>query len=504
MPIDPRTPVVIGGGQYLHRCDSVENGLDPISLMAEASRAAANDAGLGAMVPVQSIRVVNLLSWRYPNPARALAQALGINVAHHGVTTMGGNSPQSLLNATCAQISAGSVDSALLVGGESWRTRMRARRSGIQLEWGIAGGDPDANGADDDPEIHGSDLQMNLEAETDRGIYMPVHVYPMFETALRARDGLDPPRHLERISEMWERFSLVAAANPHAWLREPRTAQQIRTPSPDNRLIGAPYTKVMNSNNDVDMAAAVLVCSVAEAQRLGVPSDHWIFPHSGSDCHEHPFISHRWEFSRTPAIEAGGRMALDLAETDIDSVGLIDLYSCFPSAVQLGARSLGLDPYDPTRPLTLTGGLCFAGGPWNNYVMHAIATMITELRARPTETALIWANGGYATKHSFGVYRTTPPANGFRTDSPQASIDRSARRELAVGDDASGPATIEAYTVMHDRNADPESVLAACLLPDGRRGWGSSQDPGVCTAMLEGEWVGAPATLRAEGTLSLD
>ena len=150
-------------------------------------------------------------------------------------------------------------------------------------------------------------------------------------------------------------------------------------------MVGLPYTKYMNSNNDVDMAAALIMCSADAAGRLGIGADRWVFPHSGTDCHEHAFVSHRDTFARTPAIEIGGRRALALAGVGIDDIALIDLYSCFPSAVQLGATSLGLDPYAADRQLTRTGGLAFAGGPWNNYVMHAIATLMADLRERPGE-----------------------------------------------------------------------------------------------------------------------
>ena len=106
----------------------------------------------------------------------------------------------------------------------------------------------------------------------------------------------------------------------------------------------------MNSNNDVDMAAAVIMCSVEAAERLGVAADRWVFPHSGTDCHEHPYVSNRDTFARTPAIELGGRRALELAGVGIDDVAIVDLYSCFPSAVQLGAQSLGLSTRPPADP----------------------------------------------------------------------------------------------------------------------------------------------------------
>jgi acetyl-CoA C-acetyltransferase len=494
MSIDPRTPVIVGAGQFLHRPSGVDDALEPAALMAEAVRSAATDAGLAAPPDADSVRVVSLLSWRYRNPARFVAELLGIDSKELAYTTNGGNTPQTLVNTTAGQIQRGELDVAILTGGEAFRTRMRARRAGIELTWPKA--------ADDDvPVVIGHELKMNLQDEIDRGIVQPVQLYPMFETAIRAAAGRSPDEHLAAISELWARFSGVAAANPWAWSRTVRTAEEIRTPGPSNRMIGLPYPKLMNSNNDVDMSAALIMCSVEAAERLGIARDRWVFPVAGTDCHEHAFVSHRDTFARTPAIERGGALALELAGTGIDEVALIDLYSCFPAAVQLGARSLGLDPFDPTRQLTRTGGLTFAGGPWNNYVMHAIATIVGELRDRPGERALVWANGGYATKHAFGIYATEPPPAGFRHGSPQAEIDGLPRRDLASPVDASGPATIEAYTVMHTREGEPERGLAACLLADGRRAWGTTEAGDTIRAMCHGEWVGRPVTLTDDGTL---
>ncbi|MEZ5249302.1 MAG: hypothetical protein R2713_08850 [Ilumatobacteraceae bacterium] len=214
---------------------------------------------------------------------------------------MGGNSPQSLVNSTALAILRGDVDVAILTGAEAWRTRMRARKLGVELDWPKA---PEGS----EPVMLGEDLVMNHPDETARQIMMPVQVYPMFETAIRAAAGRSPEDHLVRISELWARFSEVAAANRKAWIRDAKSAEEIRTVGPDNRMIGLPYVKYMNSNNDVDMGAALLMTSVEAARRLGVPEDRWVFPHSGTDCHEHQFISHRWSFHETPAIELGGRL----------------------------------------------------------------------------------------------------------------------------------------------------------------------------------------------------
>ncbi|MEY2552228.1 MAG: acetyl-CoA C-acetyltransferase [Ilumatobacteraceae bacterium] len=494
MALDPLAPVIIGVGQTVQHTDDIAEAVDPTLLMCSAIGEATADAGLRSIPNPQSIRVVNLLSWKYGDPGFLIAQQLGLTPLETGYTTMGGQSPQSLVNTTAAQIQAGELDIAILTGGEARRTRARARKAGVELNWPTA---PEGQA----PLIIGDDLALNHPVELERNVMMPVQIYPIFESAIRAASGRSPDEHLVQISELWSRFSDVAAANPHAWSRQARTAEEIRTPSGVNRMVGLPYTKYMNSNNDVDMAAAIIICSAAKAASLGVPRDRWVFVHAGVDCHEHQFVSNRWSFSETPAIELGGRRVFERAGCGVDDVALVDLYSCFPSAVQLGARSLGLSL---DRQLTRTGGLSFAGGPWNNYVMHAIATMVADLRSAAGELGLVWANGGYVTKHSFGIYSTSPRVTGFRHDHPQSSIDALPRRELAVAAEAAGPATIEAYTVMHSREGEPETAIAACLLADGRRAWGTSTDPALATAMCGGEWVGRSTRLNDAGALHVE
>lgn len=492
MAVDPRTPVIIGVGQHLQRIDDPLQAMAPAPFIAEAVRAAVTDAGLSSVPAADSVRVVSFLSWRYRDPARYIAAELGIDPRETVATTMGGNSPQSLINATALEIQDGSVDIVVLCGGETSRTRKRARAAGVELPWPTIPEDVAPS------RIMGEELVMNHEFELSRRIVAPIQVYPIFETALRAKAGRSIAEHNVHLGRLWSGFSEVAAGNPYAWIRSPLTPEQVTTTGPHNRMIGLPYTKVMNSNNDVDQSAAIIMCSVEAAQRLGVARDKWVFPVAGTDCHEHKYFSERQDFTSTPAVELGGRTVLDLARTSIDEIEVIDLYSCFPSAVQLGAASLGLSL---DRQLTRTGGLSFAGGPWNNYVMHAVATVVGDLRSRPGEKGLVWANGGYATKHAFGIYSTTPPEHGFRHAYPQDAIDALPRRGAVDIGDSAGPVTIEGYTVMHDRNGDPERAIAACLLPAGTRAWGTSEDPGTATAMCDGEWVGRAVRLDDQGSI---
>ncbi|MEI8398094.1 MAG: acetyl-CoA acetyltransferase [Ilumatobacteraceae bacterium] len=489
MTIDPRTPVLIGTGQVVQRAEGLDDARDPVAMMVEAITLAASDAGLSSVPNPDAIRVVSLLSWKYGNPAHFIAEDLGLTPRELGLSAMGGNTPQTLVNAASRQILAGDLDLVILTGGETTRTRARYNKAGLTPDWRTT---------DIAPVLVSEDLTMNMPEELARKIMMPIQIYPLFETALRAQSGRSVADHQVHISELYARFSAVAATNPYAWSKKQYTAEEIRTASDTNRMIGFPYPKLMNSNNDVDMSAALILCSAEKATALGVPRDRWIFPQSGSDAHEHAFISHRNHFYDTPAIELAGRRVLELAGLSINDIDLIDLYSCFPSAVQLGAKSLGLDI---NAQLTRTGGLQFGGGPWNNYVMHAIATVANELRSGVGATGLVWANGGYTTKHAFGVYATTPPKNGFAYDYPQDQIDALPRRSLASPADAAGEMTIEGYSVMHDREGNPERSIASCILADGRRAWADTTDVGIGRDMCINEWVGRTVRADESGTL---
>ena len=491
--IDPRTPVIVGVGQHNQRVDQGAEPLEPVDLIAEALRAADADAGVsGLSSAADLVAVVSLLSWRYGDPAALVASRVGAAPARTIATTPGGNSPQSLLNRVASDIADGACDVALLCGAEAWRTRMAARELGGRPDWTVQ---PEGTRP---TEVFGTELEMSHPAEQARGLLMPVQMYPMFESALRAAAGRSVDEHNRLIAGLWSRFSEVAATNPHAWVPQAFSAAEIGTPTPDNRMIGFPYTKRMNSNNAVEQAAVVVLCSAERAGALGIPKERWVFPWAGADSHDTPFVSNRADLYSSPAIRAAGRAVLDLAGVGVDDLAHVDLYSCFPSAVGIAAAELGLGL---DRPLTVTGGLSFAGGPWNNYVTHAIAAMTERLRADDGAIGLVTANGGFVTKHAFGVYSATPPARAFRSASPQEEIDRSPRREVA--EDWDGPVTVEACTVMHSRAGEPETGLLAVLLADGRRAWGSTTEPDTLKRMVAEESVGRPAHLAADGTVEL-
>jgi acetyl-CoA C-acetyltransferase len=484
--------VIVGAAQLLRRPEDPAAAPEPIDMMRETLERAAVDSGAPDLLrAADSIRVIQLLSWRYPDPGRFLAERLGASPRETVLTTTGGNSPQMLVNETARAIQAGEIDVALLVGAEAMFTRFRARRQKAWLQWTTQEEKPPTR-------VLGDDLAGTNDIEMSRAMALPTQIYPIFENAIRAASGASVADHSRHLAELWSRFSEVAAANPYAWSPTAQSPEEIETVTAENRMIGFPYTKAMNANLDTDQAAGVIMCSAAAADAAGVPRDRWVFPWSGADGHDHYWVSERADLHSSPAIRLVGKAALELAGKGVDDIAHIDLYSCFPSAVQIGAAELGLSL---DRQLTVTGGLSFGGGPGNNYSMHAIATMVETLRRDPGAFGLVTSLGWYITKHAIGVYGTEPPPSGHRSARPQEAIDALPRCDFVA--EHEGDVTVESYTVMHERDGTPSLGIVACRLPDERRAWANVRDVDVLRGMTEQEQHGRRGRLDRDGTLAL-
>ena len=493
--------MLVGAGQATQHPEDPAGAREPIDLLADAARAADADAGTAGSVlaALDTIAVVDIVSWKYPDPGALLGRRLDVEPRTTMTTTVGGNSPQLLMNELAPAVARGEVRAALVGGAECVYTRWRARREPkIWLDWTQADDPPCANVVGD-PRAGTNDYEMAHTAVA------PTQIYPLFETALRADAGRTVEEHQRAVSELWATFAATAAGNPYAWSRVAYSPEEIRTSSPDNRVVTFPYLKRMCANIDVDQAAALLLCSYELARELGVPDDRLVFPLAGSDAHDHYFFSERDTLHASPAIAAAGRAALDAASVDIDDVSRFDLYSCFPSAVEIGLAALGLrgPGGGDSRPLTVTGGLGFAGGPANNYPTHAIAGMVDACRRDPGSVGMVSALGWYVTKHSIGLYSTTPPERGFtRVDggSTQAVVDARPGRETAGA--YAGPATVEATAVVFEREGAPAVAIVSTLTPDGRRALANTRDAPAMQDMTEKAWEGRRVTLRTDGTVN--
>jgi acetyl-CoA C-acetyltransferase len=296
-------------------------------------------------------------------------------------------------------------------------------------------------------------------------------------------------------------MSAVAAENPYAWFPKARSAAEISTVTPENRMIGFPYPKYMNAIMDVDQAAAVLMTSVAEARALGIDPSRWVYVRGTGDAHDLWFVSERVNYYSSPAIRLAGEKAMTMAGLRVTDIDYFDLYSCFPCAVQIAADMLGVADDDP-RPLTVTGGLPYHGGPGSNYPTHAIATMMAKLREKPGTKGLVSGLGWYATKHSIGIYSTEPsPRPWIREDmhTYQEKLDAMPHPEIVT--QPSGRGTIETYTVLHDRDGVPTTGIIIGRLDDGRRFLAKTpEDRTLLEGLMREEGVGRRGTVSHNGT----
>jgi acetyl-CoA C-acetyltransferase len=505
--LNPRLPVLVGTGQVTVRTGSDDPVLEPADLMAEALRRAESDSGgRGLLASTEQLLTVNQLSWRYRNVALAVSERIGARPRRLATSVVGGNLCGVMVARAAADIQRGEADVIVICGGEATRTKSRLRSDGVEPSWTVQAEDIEPE------ESIGDARPLFSEVEARRRVLQPVNVYPLFEVALRARLGLGVDEHLHRIGALWSAFSEVAATNPYAWIRTPMSAEEIVVPTEYNLMISYPYTKRLCSNSQVDEGAALILTSVGAAERAGVPRDRWVFLHAGAEAVDHWNVSNRIDLCSSPALRVAGRDAFALADTGVDDIAHVDLYSCFPAAVQIGAIELGLIA-DPTAngagwggvgagvPLTVTGGMTFAGGPFNNYTAHGIATMAGVLREDAGSVGLCTANGGYTTEHAVIIMSTDPPrAGAFRHSDPQAEVDAMPRMEL---DDAwAGPVTVESATVAHDRSG-PVFALVAARTPSGERTWCRSEDLDLMHAVETVELVGRAGNRDADGVVTL-
>ncbi len=487
--VNPTTPVIVGVGQVLHRLDTLDDAVEPLAMMLQALALAEQDTGVeGVLRQAQSVRVVRGI-WKYENPAKYIAARLGAHGAETVGTLIGGNQNQAVINATASEILAGELDLVLVTGAEDGNASMKARKLGVELPCTDTPGDYDrVLGRAQQAEHH--------EYEMARGIRQAIQIYPMYDNALRYHLGETIEQHRQRIGALWSRFNDVAQRNPSAWVRHNMTAEEITTPSSSNRPVSFPYTKFMNANMSVNMGAALIMMSVAKAQALGIERTKWVYPVAGVSGYDHFSASVRDNFYSSPGIRFVGERLLELADLTVDDLKFVDLYSCFPSAVQIAAREYGLRE---DRDLTVTGGLTFGGGPLNNYVMHSIATTVELLREEGGH-ALVTANGGNLYKHVHGIYSSDPPARDFALDNVQARIDALPPRKCVAAH--TGTAHVESYTVMYGSDG-PTIAHLACLTPELERTWVNTDDPELMDAMQKEEFCGTPVMLRDSELVSI-
>ncbi|MBI5616632.1 MAG: hypothetical protein HY943_10105 [Gammaproteobacteria bacterium] len=485
-------PVVVAGwGQTTQHKDHSGPLLDPLGLMEEAAQRAATVAGGGEVLrELDAILVVRPLSRDLRDPARRLAATFGATPRFATLSGIGGNTPQLLVNRAAGMIVRGEARSVLIVGAETFYPRSKEQAMG---EHAIMQGVP--------PDYADDDLVGSSELEQRHGISLPIHGFPMFETALWGLSHLPLARYLEEVGGMWAGFSAVAARNPYAWTRTARTAHELVTPSEQNRPVAFPYTKQMVSLVTVDTGAALIL----RAPESGTRRRQVYFRGGGYAVDRQRFLIERTSYTLSTPLELATDKASARAGMTLDEVDAFDLYSCFPSAVSVARRTLHLRRDDP-RPLTVTGGLGFFGGPGNNYALHAIAGMAEEISSGRVEKGFVSAIGWFMHKLAVGFYAATP---GTTDHAENARLDDenplTAIGPVPVAEAVNGSGTIETYTVIYTRERTPSHAILYGRTADGLRFIAQTERaPGLIGQLTTTCCVGREVTVRHDAATGLN
>lgn len=454
---DDRIAVIVGIGEISDHPAQIAQGLEPLALLEAALRHAEQDSGAALIGEIDSLDIVNFLSWRYHDPARQLCARLGIKPSRADYGPVGGESPIRFLHEAAQRIARGESTVAAICGAEAQSTATKAERGKVELPW--------TPFAHDAPETKRS-AAFQKPTATALGVARPITVYPFYEAATAAHWGQTPRAALQESGALWARYSEVASHNPHAWIKRRHTAEEIATPSPDNRLIAWPYTKLMVANPTVNQGAALLVTSLAKARAAGIAADRLVYFVGGASAEEPRDYLTRDRFHDSHAQTAVLEVARALADGDATRFDAIELYSCFPCVPKMARRTLGLGP--DVQP-TVAGGLTFFGAPLNTYMTHAACAMVRRLRGGG-RLGLLYGQGGFVTKHHALVLSAVQPEQALKQDtSVQTLADAKRGAVPPFVTEASGDGTVESFTVLYGRGGEVEHGVVMLRTGEGGR-----------------------------------
>ncbi|MCR9271438.1 MAG: acetyl-CoA acetyltransferase [Hyphomonadaceae bacterium] len=450
-------PVLVGVGQVTDHWDGTEGpegAPSPNSLCVDASKLALADAGIDAS-EIDTLAVVRIFEDSVPgdrhphghntNLPGTIARDIGAKPSRAIYAAVGGQSPQQLANEMAARIHAGEIECALVTGSEANKASKAARKHGVEIDW---------TDSDDLPiEDRGMGEMLLSRPEIKHGIIAPAYFYALFENAMAARDGQTRSQRRAEMSDLFAKFAAFAAANPYSQFDTSSfDAAFLATPSKANYPFADPFLKWHIAQDAVNQSGAFIIMSEDKADALGIAADKRVYLHGSGEAAD-DFISERPVLDGSWAMQTAIERALAQAGTNADEIAAFDLYSCFPCAVFSSMAVLGIDHKTNTRPLTLTGGLPFFGGPGNNYSMHGIVSMAEWLREHAGKRGLVLANGGWMTKEAVGIWSTTRP----KAFTPVEPMAKPMDKVELVTDPGGG--TVETYTVTYGKDGPMSGII---------------------------------------------
>ena len=485
MALDPRTPVLVGVAAIQQHAEDPHDASEPLDLMEDALRRAAEDAGSKALLEsVDSIWAPRGF-WSYSDPGRILAERFGASKVRTIVAEIG-ILQTSVLGQAAARLRDGEGEIAMIVGAEARDRASRFGRAGLEVPLtDQTGGTPDT--------VLRPSAEIMGQFEIDLGLITPTIQYAMIDNALRAHEGQSMADHRAELGALWGGFNRVAVHNEDAWNRRPMSPDEIVTPSDSNRLLSYPYTKFLVSQWNVNQAAGLILCTLEKARSLGLDERRFVYPLAVVDSEHMVTLSERRDLWRSPGFELAGARAFELAGKQASEIEHFELYSCFPAAVRVQQRELGI-PLD--RQVTQTGGMTFGGGPLNNFVLQAWVKMVEGLRSDPGSHGVVTAISGLITKQGVSVL-APEPTRAFVHDNVSEAA-RSSGATIAVEREATGRARISSYTVSHARDA-ANGVALVCDFDDNRRTLRIVQDTELMERGCREELIGREVEVLANG-----
>lgn len=486
MPADPRTPVLVGAAAVVQRVDDPTQASEPLDLMEESLRKAAEDAGEpGLLAAVDRIWTPRGF-WSYSDPGRILADRFGAASVRTVVAEIG-ILQSTILGRACAAIARGESEVAMIVGAESRDRANRYQRAGQEVPLTEQTHSPPDEVLAPHQEIMGA-------FEIELGLITPIIQYAMIDNAIRAQEGQSLAAHREELGRLWGGFNQVAVENEHAWNRTPMTPDEIVTPGEGNRMLAYPYTKSLVSQWNVNQGGGVILTSLEKARALGLDASRFVYPLAVVDNEHMVTLSERRDLWRSPGFALAGARAFDHVGRKPEEIEHYECYSCFPAAVRMQQREMGI-PRD--RALTQTGGMTFGGGPLNNFVVQSWVAMAETMRATSGSFGVVTAVSGLITKQGVAIFGPEPGSKAFVHDFVTEETKR-AWATRAVDRDATGRGAIATYTVSHDPNA-AHGVAMIIDLDDGRRTMRVVDDPDWATLGETEELIGRAVEVTADG-----
>ena len=467
---------VVIGISAIQQKGNFENLDEALHLMDKAVKEALSDSGNKLVKDyIDEIRIPKGF-WRYRDPGKWIARNNNFKNIPTTYVTKIGVLQQNLINEACQKIETGEINASIILGGEARFKQLRAVIEKKEYFETKLDENPDFYiKAKED--LYGDEELAELGA-------MAVGYYATMETAIRKNDGEGIEEHQNNIALMYEEFSKIASENKDGWLNHPYAKEEILETSKKNKMLAYPYNKLHCTSWNVNQSAAIIICSEELANELEIDNKKRVYPISSSENNHMIAIQQRPKLYESLGMTYAANSINKMIERLDIKLDAYDLYSCFPAAIKMFTKSIGLDS---EIPKTVTGSMPYAGGPLNSFVIHSTVKMIQKIRALEVKYGLITGVSGMMTKQSFCVWGKEYKEHFIFDDvTERAKLDES---PIELSNISEGKGEIIGYTIIEGNENAAKAVL---YLDDEKkhRKVVSSMDKNFINLLMEEEWVG--------------